>query len=122
MLNCIVRSDRPVDSEISRLLYRKAREMAGGKKKKSLKFKSSECQGVLTTLWESRNVGSYSGVEFTAEFADRLGENTATFIIRSFELEDIGVLVAEHQGPEEEVAMVVDQMEAASQRRAGRLN
>lgn len=120
MIDCILSVQRPISSSINSLLYRKAREMASGKRKSRITFKSKECQGILTTKWDSQSFAGVAGIYFTAKFADEKGENEASFIVRSFLLEDIPAEKwATTDSPEEAARQILEQ-EAAEHSRSGR--
>ncbi len=110
MIYCLMNTGKPLSNGVGNLLFAKAKEMVR-EKKKSLKFKSEECVGVLTTKWEHGSMGTISGLEFKAEMAIASGDTTVTFLVRSFDfdpeesewgfgpLEDLEQIVAREERP-----------------------
>lgn len=117
MRHCLMNMSRPVAGETVDELYQKAREMY--KKKKRRLRVTGACQGILRTEWKRSSLGSMVGIEFTAEVADSKGEATVTFLVHSFDVED---LVWVGHNSIEESEEFVDQLQAASLKKSGRLN
>lgn len=87
MLYFLLVVGRAVSGKVSRLLYRVAKDMAKSRNK-SKRFNEAGCEGILTTGWKSGNMGTISGTEFKAEMIVDAKEITATFLVRSYDLED----------------------------------
>ncbi len=87
MLYFLLFTGLPVQGRVSRLLYRVAKDMAKSRKK-SKRFSEEGCEGILTTNWKSGNLGTIAGTEFKAEMRVGTQETTATFLVRSYDLDD----------------------------------
>jgi hypothetical protein len=89
MINCLINSNgKPLTDDTRNLLWRKAQEMARAKQNR-MKVKTDFCAGVITTDWEHGSMGSITGLKFQADVVVETGETTITYLVRSFELEDL---------------------------------
>ena len=86
MINCLINSGKPISTTVADLLYQKAREMVYDKKKR-IKFKSAECEGMLETELESAALGTIAGIKFIATLAAESGDTTVVFIVRNTDLD-----------------------------------
>ncbi len=85
MLDCIVKSNRPIDAEISAYLHSKASEMIRDNND-HLRLKGKVCRGLITAEG-SGCIGSISGPMFKAEIEYELVDIEVTFIVRRANVE-----------------------------------
>jgi hypothetical protein len=88
---CLMVSGRPLTGELRGCLYRVAREMmkCGWQKEVYVVSEEPDFQGTVRTDFETRNMGSICGIEFTAEVNAPSGKTNVRYLVREVEPENI---------------------------------
>ena len=79
---CLMYTGMALNDEIRTLLLEKAIKMALDGEKK-LKVKSYYCEGIISTQWARKCIGSASGVEFYAEIETDRGSTKVSYIVQT---------------------------------------
>lgn len=64
------------------------------RKQQRLDLKQDDCEGRVTTSFESANVGGIAGTRFEAELDAEEGSTRVTFIVRGIDMEEAKELLA----------------------------
>lgn len=86
---CVMFTGIPLDDEIRNFLLKVAQKMVDSKKSK-VSVKNEELEGLISTKWLRKGIGSTFGIEFLADIDTLDGSTKVTYIVpsRKINIED----------------------------------